>query len=108
MKTICLGCSQIVEPWRNGRCRECWRGVERKRSRTRQQPHLHNSAWRKLSRETISRHIARYGLVCPGYGVQQHGVSQRSDLTTDHVKARSLDAGVQVLCRSCNARKGNR
>lgn len=30
------------------------------------------------------------------------------DLTTDHIQARSLEAGVQVLCRSCNGRKGNR
>lgn len=28
------------------------------------------------------------------------------DLTADHVAARSLDAGVDVLCRSCNTRKG--
>lgn len=108
MKTLCLGCSTIVEPFRNGRCRECWRAVERKRSRTRRQPHLQNAAWRKLSRETISSHVAKYGLVCPGYGVPQHGVKSRADLTTDHVEARSLAGGVQVLCRSCNSRKGNR
>lgn len=108
MKTLCLGCSRIVEPYRNGRCRECWRAVERKRSRTRRQPHLQNAAWRKLARDTVDRHVQRYGLVCPGYGVAMHAVAERRDLTVDHVKARSLDDGVQVLCRSCNARKGNR
>lgn len=105
MKTLCLGCSRIVEPFRNGRCRECWRAVERKRSRTRRQPHLQNAAWRKLARDTIDRHIAKYGLVCPRC---LREVAVRRDLTCDHVKARSLEQGVQVLCRSCNAKKGDR
>lgn len=105
MKTLCLGCSRIVEPYRRGRCRECWRAVERKKSSTRKQPHLHNSEWRRLQRETIDRHIARYGMVCPRC-LQR--IASRRDLTVDHIKAGSLEAGVQVLCRSCNARKGNR
>ena len=105
MKTLCLGCSRIVEPHKNGRCRECWRAVERKRSRTRKQPHLQNVAWRKLARETVDRHIARYGLVCPRCSRQ---VATRRDLTVDHIAPRSLEAGVQVLCRSCNASKGGK
>ena len=61
--------------------------------------------WRKLRTATLAAWRSRYGNWCPGFGVDAHA---SADLTVDHVDPGSLSAGVGVLCRSCNARKGNR
>lgn len=80
----CLDCKR---PTRNGsRCSSC-------HAEHRQ---IYGPAWRK-----VSRAIRAAPPRCSRCGSTR-------DLTGDHVKARSLDAGVQVLCRRCNASKGDR
>lgn len=78
------------------------------RSATREQP-WYGGDWRKVSTEARQAHVARYGLVCPGYGQRRaHRVDSIRDLTLDHVAPRSRDAGLVVLCRSCNSSKGGK
>lgn len=50
--------------------------------------------WRKLSQQ--ARRAQPWCSAC----------GATADLTADHVRARSLDEGVEVLCRSCNTKKG--
>jgi hypothetical protein len=48
--------------------------------------------------QRISRHMRASVQRCERCG-------SPDDLTTDHIEPGSLAAGVQVLCRSCNAKK---
>jgi 5-methylcytosine-specific restriction protein A len=57
----------------------------------------------------IAQHVAQHGYVCPGYDVPAH---PSSDLTADHIqpvaRGGSEEGGaLQVLCRSCNGRRGH-
>jgi HNH endonuclease len=66
--------------------------------------------WQSVVRYAIEVHVRLFGWTCPGWGVPSH---HSVDLTGDHELALSLGglssaANVQILCRSCNARKGNR
>ena len=67
-------------------------------------------SWRAIVRAAIEVHVRLYGWTCPGWGVPAH---YSTDLTGDHDLALALGGlstrgNVRVLCRSCNARKGNR
>lgn len=53
-----------------------------------------NPRWKKLSRVMRQRQPW-----CSWCGAT-------NDLTLDHIKAGSLEEGVQVLCRQCNGKKG--
>jgi 5-methylcytosine-specific restriction endonuclease McrA len=58
----------------------------------------------------IDAHIARYGQVCPGYGVLPH-TAIREELSVDHIipladGGRNDPSNFQVLCLTCNKRKG--
>lgn len=66
---------------------------EYQRERNRRRTH-YKGQWRKTSQAA-----RRAQPFCSRCGAT-------ADLTADHVQARSLDAGVDVLCRSCNTRKG--
>lgn len=67
--------------------------AEYQRARNARRTH-YQEGWRERSR--AAREAQPW---CSRCGTKQ-------DLTADHVRARSLDAGVQVLCRSCNTKKG--
>ena len=60
-------------------------------------------------REVVREHRERLGDVCPGWARAPH---HSSDLTADHIipvsRGGDIDGPVQVLCRSCNSRKGKR
>lgn len=97
---VCAGCYRVFRPpeLKKGRCVECNR--KRERARPSRQRRGYNSPWYKLSKRAIK--AQPYCSVC----------GSETDLTTDHVdpatKGRpglTLD-DVQVLCRSCNSRKG--
>lgn len=64
--------------------------------RRRPRPDLEQHAWRKLSKAAREAHP--WCTLC----------GATTDLTLDHVQARTHTAGFQVLCRRCNARKGDR
>lgn len=68
----------------------------------------------KLKAITVQRWVARYGWVCPGYKRPAHPV-RPGGLEGEHIIPRSLRpdlmyelSNYSVLCRSCNAHKGNR
>ena len=72
--------------------------------------HGYRDAWRNLSpqqrRDIFARIAARDGAFCRHCG-------RTSDLTLDHIKplargGTSDDDNLQLLCRSCNSRKGDR
>lgn len=68
------------------------------------------AAWRGLRRRVVEAHVARHGFICPGWGVEPHPAL---DLVADHVLpvaagGLSVPGNVQVLCRRCNGRKGDR
>jgi len=70
----------------------------------------YDARYRRLRKEAIDAHLARFGAVCPGYGVLPH-TATKAELTVDHVIP-VADGGpselwnFQVLCGTCNRRKG--
>lgn len=99
----CLECGIRIPS--GSRCARHADTHERSRRRGRRQP-WYGGDWRKVSKRAREEHVARHGLTCPGYGVPAHRVDSIDDLTLDHVTPRSTSGGLQVLCRSCNGRKG--
>lgn len=99
----CQGCRRST---RRGRyCAECAPIYERSR---------HNRAYddraeRRRRANAVAAHVARAGWWCPGYGRPRH---PSRDLTADHpvalAKGGANDQELEVLCRSCNGRKGAR
>lgn len=92
----CLGlpdrpCGQLTG---RTRCPACQRVIDR--AKNQHAAYRRTYAWQKLSR------AARAATPC----CVRCGSTE--DLTTDHVVARELTGGVQVLCRVCNGRKGAR
>jgi 5-methylcytosine-specific restriction protein A len=71
----------------------------------------YDNAERLRRRQAVLDHLEAYGPICPGWRRQMHEVDPR-DLTADHVTP--VAAGghphgpLQVLCRSCNSRRGAR
>jgi 5-methylcytosine-specific restriction protein A len=69
-------------------------------------------AWRWARDRTLARHRKRWGELCPGWKRKPHLAGGHNPLTVDHVIP--LAAGghltdptnLDVLCRSCNGRKG--
>ncbi|MXY97589.1 MAG: HNH endonuclease [Gemmatimonadetes bacterium] len=59
-------------------------------------------------RQAVDAWVAIYGFVCPGWGRLPHP----AHLTADHPHPRSKGGSeyqpLEVLCRSCNSRKGTR
>lgn len=86
------------------RCSNCETSHQHKRNQRRSH---YQGDWPRLARQAIANHLATYGPVCPGWQRPSHTV-EPSSLTADHINPRSLADGIGVLCRGCNARKGNR
>lgn len=68
----------------------------------------------KIKRQTVAAWVFRHGWVCPGYRVPPHAV-RVGGLEGEHIIPHSLRpdltyerSNYAVLCRSCNARKGNK
>lgn len=63
---------------------------------------------RKAKRLAVQAWVEQYGWWCPGYGREPH---QSTDLTADHIVPKSRGGNplgpFQVLCRSCNSRRGS-
>ncbi len=91
----CLDCGK---PTPKTRCAAC--EAARQHARNQSRPHYQGD-WAALSKTLRDVHVAQHGWVCPGWQVPPH---PSTDLTVDHVTARSRDQ-LQVLCRPCNARK---
>ena len=104
---ICLepGCFGLSEQSRcpeHRRARERYRGSAAARG--------YDARYRRLRKQAIDAHIARYGQVCPGYGVPPH-TATRAELSVDHIVplvdgGRNDPSNFQVICLTCNKRKG--
>jgi hypothetical protein len=81
----------------------CTRHGSRARSTQPERSH----AERQRRAQAVRAHVARFGWWCQGYGLPPH---PSVDLTADHRLPVSLggspDGELDVLCRSCNTRKG--
>lgn len=104
----CLDCRGKFYPGRDGasqsRCQ-----LHSKDSRPRRQKSYTNKE-KERRKAVVMEHIKRYGYVCPGYERSAHSVGEGT-LTADHILPQSkfgTATALGVLCRSCNARKGNR
>jgi 5-methylcytosine-specific restriction protein A len=101
----CLDCGRLSD-W--SRCPEHRRARDRYRGSAASRGY--DSKYRRLRAEAIKDHIARYGEVCPGYGVLPH-TATKAELSVDHIQPLA-DGGsrdpsnFQVLCLTCNKRKG--
>lgn len=78
---------------------------------TRTQRGLDNR-WLRLRDRMVRDHVSAHGWVCPGYDRPLHPV-EPGELTGDHRIPRSVrpdlalePSNVDVLCASCNSRKG--
>lgn len=78
----------------HGRCRPCQQAHDKAKNRG--AGYRRTRVWQDISR--AAREVSPVCAICGGL----------EDLTVDHITPRSLEQGVQVLCRSCNGRKGNR
>ena len=87
----CIDCGTLAQATR---CTDCRRQADRAKKAKR--PDLHTAAWRQVRTAAIAAQPW-----CSDCGTT-------TDLTLDHVEPRSTVAGVQVLCRPCNSRKGAR
>lgn len=90
---LCLGCNKLT---RNSRCAECQATQDRARESRRGKREHYDAEWRRISKAAIA--AQPWCSIC----------GSTEDLTTDHIKARSLEAGVRVLCRSHNSSKGKK
>lgn len=88
----CLDCGARTE--RTTRCPACQRLKDREKNE--RAGYRRTYAWQQLSRAT--RRATPYCVYC----------GATDDLTADHVRARSLAAGVVTACRTCNSRKADR
>jgi 5-methylcytosine-specific restriction protein A len=103
----CLDCSKLT---RNAsRCDEhqaAWQ-ARQDAARGSATSRGYDSRWRRTAAAAVATHRTVHGNWCPGHGVPGH---QADDLTGDHIVplaagGTSEPENVQVLCRSCNARK---
>lgn len=67
---------------------------------------------RARRKHAVTKHRTLYGEWCPGWGREQHTLtSTDGGLTADHIHdiqhGGAPTGPLQVLCRSCNARKAN-
>lgn len=115
-KTTCSNpeCRRPCFPQDRGLCDPCLREYRARHDRARvgrRERSHYDAAWRRRSKREIDAHVRRYGYICPGLNVRGQtcpGADRlRNPLTLDHVDPRNPDE-TQVICRVCNARKGNR
>ena len=102
----CLECGVLSE---GSRCPVHRRGYRSTHYRGSAAARGYGSAWRILRKAAIDEHVARFGWLCPGYGLRPAHPAR--DLTGDHLiplslGGKSVAANVRVLCHRCNAAKG--
>ena len=107
---VCLDCGALSD---QPRC------LQHRRARDRALDERRGSAaargydarYRRLRKQVIDAHLARFGQVCPGYGGVAPHTATRADLSVDHILPLA-DGGLnelsnfQVICITCNKRKG--
>lgn len=100
---ICPGCRRRVA----GRCPTC--DAARLSAAPKPKDPSYGLRERNRRSDTVAAWVAMHGWVCPGWGRPAHPAT---DLAADHIIARRLggpqDGPLQVLCRECNSRKGDR
>jgi hypothetical protein len=112
----CRGCEHHTSacgwPTTNERrCDRCGRpGFANRFRRTPDHPVRRTSAWRRLAKRTVETYVAVHGWTCPGWHREPHPV-RPGELAADHpvplvLGGEPLPARPDVLCASCNARKG--
>jgi hypothetical protein len=95
----CVDCGALST---EGRCPTCRQKHEQARGSAHRRGY--DAEWRKLAKLAVEIHVAHFGWVCPGYGVEPHPAK---DLTGDHLRRPALTLDdVAVLCRGCQNRKG--
>jgi 5-methylcytosine-specific restriction endonuclease McrA len=108
---LCNNCGRKI-PYSDRKCADCAQAMQRRHNERRR--HLHTPAFRRLRQRLLAEHTARHGLWCPGapdLEHEPHPVTQRRDLTIDHVIPTSRGGdelsptNVRVLCRSANSSK---
>jgi 5-methylcytosine-specific restriction enzyme A len=99
------GCPELTN---HGRCPTHRAERERHQRATVPTKATRTHAEQRRRAAAVRRHRARHGNRCPGWHVPPH---EATDLTADHIiaiAAGGQPAGqLQVLCRSCNARKAD-
>ncbi|MFI1520636.1 HNH endonuclease [Kitasatospora cineracea] len=106
----CLNCGALTRnPSRCDPCQATWQ-ARQDQLRGSATQRGYDSQWQRTARRAVAAHRQQYGDWCPGHGVPAH---PSSDLTADHVVplskgGASTAENTLVLCRGCNARKGNR
>ena len=86
--------------------------LERERRRDRSHRRRPRARWRE-QQAAIDRYVAEVGLWCPGWRDRPaHPVSDRSELTFDHLEPLALGGDVRgdgmVRCKPCNSARGAR
>jgi 5-methylcytosine-specific restriction protein A len=107
MMRLCAGCGKIIPAGSRSssgyKCEPCRKEYERNKSRRRRRTPTERARRQAL----ISRHVAEFGNVCPGYECPPHPAS---DLTADHLlpvaRGGNEESELRVLCRSCNSSRG--
>lgn len=100
-KCIEPGCNRLCS---STRCDDHRKAKDRARNARRTH---YAGGWEPFAREWLNVWTAAKGPLCMGWQREPHMVT-RSDLTLDHVEARTGASGYQALCRSCNSSKGDR
>ena len=86
------------------RCDDCRRQL----NRTKYQRRRRTAAERRRRQDLIAEHVRVHGWICPGWNRPAHA---STDLTADHLTPQARggapESAIRVLCRSCNAARGD-
>lgn len=101
----CLECGELSEQSRCPKHR-----TEYNRERGSAAARGYDAKWRKMRKAAVVAHIQRFGEVCPGWKRDPH-TAPKATLEGDHrvslaMGGKNEPSNIDVLCRSCNARKG--
>ena len=94
----CLDCGRLTP---TSPCPTCTQQRNAKRNARRE---WYGGDWARRSHAIRKAWVDEHGWICPGYRIPPH---PSTDLTVDHVDPRNPTV-LAVLCRSCNASKGQR
>jgi len=62
--------------------------------------------WQALRRKIMKQWLTTHGPICAGVPELAHAPHHSTDLTVDHITARTGTDGYRVICRSINSSKG--
>lgn len=104
-------CGRLFDDPDWSRCELHRKGHSRSGNRPSASARGYGAPHQQLRRRVLREHVARFGLVCPGWLVPPHSVSHSSSLQLDHIipltDGGSANYGnLQMLCGPCNRRKG--